>query len=159
MHDLRPKALVVNIDQFTHINKNQRTALGTGENLQVTLRSIKVGGEIGLESHPHLDQFIGVERGYGVVQIGDRKDNLYYQQKVDGNYAIIIPAGTWHNITNIGNVPLKLYSIYAPPQPPFGTVHMTKEIAEEMEHETDLKMPERRPDTSGNDFYNKEETH
>ena len=60
-------------------------------------------------------------------------DNLNIQKKVDDNYGIMIPAGTWHNLINIGNRPLKLYSIYAPPAHPFGTIHETKEIAEEAE--------------------------
>ena len=58
---------------------------------------------------------------------------LDYQKRADANYAIIIPAGTWHNIKNIGNRPLKVYSIYAPPQHPFGTVHKTKQDAERAE--------------------------
>jgi len=95
--------------------------------------SIRVGGDIGLEVHPNVDQFIRVESGYGLVKMGDSKDKLNYQRQVDENYAIIIPAGTWHNVINTGNRPLKLYSIYAPPKHPFGTIHETKEIAEEAE--------------------------
>ena len=67
------------------------------------------------------------------VMMGKRKENLDYQRRADANYAIIIPAGTWHNIKNIGNRPLKVYSIYAPPQHPFGTVHKTKQEAERAE--------------------------
>ena len=61
--------------------------------------------------------------------MGNCKDNLNYQRKIDSNYAVILPAGTWHNIINIGKTPLKLYSIYAPPEHPRGTVHRTKEEA------------------------------
>lgn len=96
----------------------------------MTLMSIRVGGDIGLEMHPHLDQFIRVESGHGFVKMGDRENNLTYRQNINGDYAVVVPAGTWHNIINIGNTPLKLYSIYAPPQHPFGTVQETKEIAE-----------------------------
>lgn len=133
IRDYGPEPLVVNIDRFSKLNLNYRTALWTGQHLQVTLMSIRVGGDIGLEMHPNLDQFIRVESGYGLVKMGNSKDKLNYQTKVDGNYAIIIPAGTWHNLINTGNRPLKLYSIYAPPEHPFGTIHETKEIAEEAE--------------------------
>ena len=73
--------------------------------------SIRVGGDIGLEMHPHLDQFIRVESGHGFVKMGDRENNLTYRQNINGDYAVVVPAGTWHNIVNIGNTPLKLYSI------------------------------------------------
>ena len=133
LRDYGPEPLVVNIERFSNINPNFRTALWTGKHLQVTLMSIKVGGDIGLEAHPHLDQFIRVVSGYGLVKMGKSKENLDLQKRVDGNFAVIIPAGTWHNLINIGNRPLKLYSIYAPPEHPFGTIHQTKEIAEEAE--------------------------
>jgi mannose-6-phosphate isomerase-like protein (cupin superfamily) len=133
IHDHGPEPLVVNINRAAQSNHNYRTALWTGRHLQVTLMSIRVGGDIGLEMHPHLDQFIRVESGCGLVEMGSRKDNLSIQEKVNGDYAIVIPAGTWHNLLNIGNRPLKVYSIYAPPEHPFGTVHQTKEIAEEAE--------------------------
>lgn len=133
LQDYGPEPLIVNIKRFAELNPNYRTALWTGQHLQVTLMSIRVGGDIGLEMHPNLDQFIRVESGCGLVKMSSPKDGLNIERKVDGNYAIIIPAGTWHNLINIGNRPLKLYSIYAPPQHPFGTVHETKEIAEEDE--------------------------
>jgi mannose-6-phosphate isomerase-like protein (cupin superfamily) len=131
--DYGPAPFVVNIDRFAELNTNYRTALWTGRHLQVTLMSIRVGGDIGLEMHPDLDQFIRVESGYGLVKMGSGKNKLNLQQKVDDDYAIVIPAGTWHNLINIGNKPLKLYSIYAPAQHPFGTIHQTKEIAEKQE--------------------------
>ena len=133
MKDYGNKPLVINIDNAAKVNKNFRTALWTGEHLQVTLMSIPVGGDIGLEMHPNTDQFIRIESGYAYVMMGKRKENLDYQRRADANYAIIIPAGTWHNIKNIGNRPLKVYSIYAPPQHPFGTVHKTKQDAERAE--------------------------
>lgn len=128
--DYGPKPLVVNIDQASKMNNNYRTALWTGKHLQVTLMSIPTGGDIGVEMHEDIDQFIRVENGYALVQMGKEKDNLNYQQRVNSNYAIIVPAGTWHNIINIGRTPLKLYSIYAPPKHPFGTVHKTKKDAQ-----------------------------
>lgn len=134
LRDHGPNPLVVNIEKFTNLNPNYRTALWTGKNLQVTLMSIKVGGDIGLELHTDVDQFLRVVSGFGLVKMGNSKNNLNFQKKVDRNFAIIIPAGTWHNLINIGNRPLKLYSIYAPPEHPFGTIHQTKEIADEAEH-------------------------
>lgn len=128
--DYGSEPLIVNIDRFAKMNNNYRTVLWTGEHLQVTLMSIPVGGDIGLEMHDHLDQFIRIENGYALVQMGKNKNVLNHQQRVNGDYAVLIPAGTWHNIINIGRIPLKLYSIYAPPQHPFGTVHKTKEAAE-----------------------------
>lgn len=133
MRDYGPWPLIVNIEGFSRSNTNYRTALWTGQHLQLTLMSIRVGGDIGLEMHSNLDQFIRVVSGYGLVKMGHYIDRLNIQKKVDGDYGIIIPAGTWHNLINIGNRPLKLYSIYAPPEHPFGTIHETKEIAEEAE--------------------------
>ncbi|WP_226035228.1 cupin domain-containing protein [Aquibacillus saliphilus] len=137
LRDYGADPFVVNIEKAAKQNKNYRTALWTGDHLQVTLMSIKVGGDIGLETHPNLDQFIRIDQGQGLVQMGDSKDNLTFKEKVYDNYAIIIPAGKWHNLTNTGNEPIKLYSIYAPPQHPFGTVHETKEIAMAAEEEHD----------------------
>lgn len=130
IRDYGGKPLIVNIDRFTKLNQNYRIALWTGDHLQVTLMSIPVRGDIGLENHPDTDQFIRIESGHALVMMGNDKDNLNYRERVDGDYAVIVPAGTWHNIVNVGNTPLKLYSIYAPPHHPFGTVHKTKADAE-----------------------------
>ncbi|EKQ54454.1 MULTISPECIES: cupin domain-containing protein [unclassified Clostridium] len=126
LQDYGPRPLVINIEKATEQNNNFRTGLWTGEHLQVTLMSIKVGDDIGLEIHPDTDQFIRIEDGQGVVKMGLSKDNLDFQAKARGDFAIMIPAGTWHNIINTGNKPLKVYSIYAPPQHPHGVVHVTK---------------------------------
>ncbi len=133
LKDYGPEPFVVNIDEATKQNTTYRTALWTGDNLQVTLMSIKPGEDIGLEIHPELDQFIRIEEGQGLIKMGDRKDNLDFQESVYDDFAIVIPAGKWHNLINTGSQPLKLYSIYAPPQHPYGTVHETKADAEEAE--------------------------
>jgi mannose-6-phosphate isomerase-like protein (cupin superfamily) len=133
LKDYGPEPFVINIEEATTQNNTYRTALWTGSNLQVTLMSIKVGEDIGLEVHPIGDQFIRIEEGKGLVKMGDTKDNLDFQKKVYDDYAIMIPAGKWHNIINTGDKPLKLYAIYAPPEHPYGTVHETKEIAEAAE--------------------------
>jgi len=129
LKDYGPEPFVVDIEKAAKKNNNYRTALWTGPHLQVTLMSIKVGEDIGLEIHPVLDQFLRIEQGQGVVQMGKRKDQLDFVKKVYDNYAIMVPAGTWHNVTNTGTIPLKLYSIYTPPQHPRGTVHVTKSEA------------------------------
>ncbi|MEW9096004.1 MAG: cupin domain-containing protein [Clostridiaceae bacterium] len=133
LKDYGPEPFVVNIDKATKQNNAYRTALWTGNHLQVTLMSINVGDDIGLEVHPTVDQFIRIEEGQGLVQMGDRKDKLDYQRKVSDDFAIMVPAGKWHNVINTGNKPLKLYAIYAPPEHPRGTVHETKAIAQAAE--------------------------
>jgi len=132
--DYGPEPFVVNIEEVTKLNNTFRTALWTGEYLQLTLMSINPGGDIGLEVHPDLDQFIRIEEGQGVVRMGNRKDALGFQRNVSADDAFIIPAGKWHNLINTGRTPIKLYSIYAPPQHPRGTVHETKKDAEAAEH-------------------------
>ena len=122
LKDYGADPFVINIQKAAMQNNNFRTAIWTGQHLQITLMSIKVGESIGLESHPNLDQFIRIEQGVGLVQMGDNRNNLNYERTVHDNYAIVIPVGKWHNLTNIGNVPIKLYSIYAPPNHPKGTV-------------------------------------
>lgn len=126
LKDYGPQPFVVNINKASKQNNNFRTALWTGNHLQVTLMSIKVGDDIGLENHPNIDQFIRIEDGQGIVRMGRNKDRLDFQARVYDGIAIMIPAGTWHNIINTGNRPLKVYSIYAPPQHPHGVVHVTK---------------------------------
>ncbi|WP_372998369.1 cupin domain-containing protein [Lutispora sp.] len=133
LKDYGPKPFVIDIEKATKQNNTFRAALWTGNHLQLTLMSINVGEDIGLEIHPHLDQFVRIEQGRGLVKMGDRKDNLDFQRKVYDDFAFIIPAGKWHNLINTGNKPLKLYSIYAPPQHPQGTVHKTKQDAEAAE--------------------------
>lgn len=131
--DYGPEPFAVDIEAATEQNNAFRRALWTGSHLQLTLMSIKPGEDIGLEIHPELDQFIRVEEGQGIVMMGDRKDALNFRRNVYDNIAFIIPAGKWHNLINTGNTNLKLYSIYAPPQHPRGTVHMTKAQAQAAE--------------------------
>lgn len=131
--DYGPQPFVVNIEEATKQNNAFRRALWTGDNLQVTLMSIGVGEDIGLEVHPELDQFIRIEEGTGITKMGDNKNKLDFQKDVYDDFAFIVPAGKWHNLINTGDKPLKLYSIYAPPQHPKGTIHETKEDAEASE--------------------------
>lgn len=131
--DYGEKAVIININRLAKENRNYRTCLWSGRNMQVTLMSIPVGGDIGLEIHRGLDQFIRVEDGFALIMMGKTKSNLNCQLKVNNNFAAIIPSNTWHNIINTGNKPLKLYSIYCPPHHPFGTIHRTKRDAEKAE--------------------------
>lgn len=136
LKDYGPQPLVLNIEKATKQNNTFRTALWTGNHLQVTLMSINVGEEIGTEIHPNLDQFLRIEQGQGLTKMGYRRDDLTMQASVTDGDAILVPAGTWHNLINTGNIPLKLYSIYAPPQHPHGTVHRTRAeaMAGEQQH-------------------------
>ena len=130
LYDHGPAPMVINIDHAAADNENYRTALWTGDFLQVTLMTLPVGGEIGLEVHPDTDQFLRVESGTGLVQMGDTRDTLTDRQMADHHTAIVVPAGTWHNLKNTGSSELMLYSIYAPPHHPHGTVQATKAIAD-----------------------------
>lgn len=134
LKDYGPDPFTINIDEATKQNNTFRTALWTGNHLQVALMSIDVGDDIGLEAHPTHDQFIRIEEGKGLVKMGDNKDKLDFEREVSDGYAIMIPAGKWHNIINTGDKPLKLYSIYGPPNHPHSTIHKTKTDAEAAEH-------------------------
>jgi len=130
LEDCGPKPYVVNIEQATLQNNTYRTALWTGKYLQATLMCIPVGGDIGLEIHPDTDQFLRIEQGCGTVTMGKNKGSVDLQASVGPGSAIFVPACTWHNVINTGRIPLKLYSIYAPPHHPRGTVQMTKADAQ-----------------------------
>lgn len=132
-YDYGPQPYVVNINEATLRNTNFRTAIWTGNHLQLTLMCINPGEDIGLEIHPDVDQFLRIEMGQGIVLMGDNKNRLDFRENICDGDAIIIPAGKWHNVINTGRIPLKLYSIYAPPQHPHGTVHVTKADAQEAE--------------------------
>jgi mannose-6-phosphate isomerase-like protein (cupin superfamily) len=125
---------VIDIEAATLANDNCRTTLWTGSNLQMTVMSITAGGDIGLEVHPDRDQFLRLEQGRGRVQMGPAEDDLPFDREVEDDWVVLVPAGTWHNITNIGDGPMKVYALYAPPEHPHGTVHATKADADAAEH-------------------------
>ena len=133
IRDRGAEPIAVNTDRAAKVNPFFRTALWTGDHLQVTLMSIPVGGDIGLEMHPDHDQFLRIESGFAHVMMGRDKNCRDMRRNVNRDFAVIVPAGAWHNIVNIGKVPLKIYSVYAPPKHPFGTVHRTKAEAEKAE--------------------------
>ena len=121
------------IENATESNTDYRAAIWTGKHLQLTVMSIPAGEDTGIEMHDNLDQFIRIESGVGKVEMGRLKSNMNYKVPLDQRYAILIPAGTYHNIINTGKTPLKLYSIYTPKNHPFGTVDTTKADSEKRE--------------------------
>lgn len=132
--DHGPHPYVVNIEDATLANTNYRTTLWTGKHLQMTVMAIAPGDDIGLEVHEDHDQFLRVEQGRGRVQMGPAEDRLEFDEEVGDDWVILVPAGSWHNVTNIGDEPLKVYSIYAPPEHEHGTVHVTKAESDADEH-------------------------
>ncbi len=136
-HDYGNEPYVVNIEDLTLDNENFRTAGWTGEHLQMTLMSIPVGGEVGTEVHGDTDQFLRLEQGAAKVVMGDAKGEWTFEEEVEDDYVIFIPAGKWHNIINTGDEDLKMYSIYAPSHHPHGTVHVTKADSDAAEEDHD----------------------
>ena len=117
---------LINIHKETFNNNYFRKEIWTGQHLQVTVMCIPAGGEIGLEMHDNIDQFIRIEHGIASVYMGKTKQDVKFVGNANSDYAILIPAGTWHNILNNTKQPLKVYSIYTPPKHPVGTIHKTK---------------------------------
>ena len=123
------------IERLTVENTTFRTVLFTGEHTQLTVMSLSPGEEIGREAHPHLDQFIRIEAGAARIELGASEDVVDDVHDVAADWAAIIPAGVWHNVLNAGDEPLKLYSLYSPPEHPPNTVHRTKADADAAEAE------------------------
>lgn len=119
------KGYKTNIERQTLDNNNFRKVLYTGQNSQLVLMTLKVGEEIGSEVHPDRDQFFRFEQGVGEVHIDDAI------HKVKDGDAVVVPAGSNHNVINTSQTePLKLYTIYSPPEHKDGVVRVTKEEAE-----------------------------
>ena len=113
-----------NIEKITVANQDFRRVLYTGQHLQLVLMTLRPGEEIGAEIHADRDQFFRFEEGAGEVDIDD---NTY---SVEDGSGIIVPAGARHNVRNTGERPLKLYTLYAPPEHKDGIVQSTKAEAE-----------------------------
>ena len=126
---------VGNIEKKTLENENFRTVLFTGDHTQLTVMRLAPGEDIGMEAHGNLDQFLRIERGRGRVEFGSGENHVDEVHDVEDDWAVIVPAGVWHNVVNTGTDELKLYSLYSPPEHPDGTVHKTKEESEAAEHE------------------------
>jgi mannose-6-phosphate isomerase-like protein (cupin superfamily) len=116
-----------NIEHDTLSNNNFRDVKYTGAHLQVVLMSLLPQEEIGLETHHDNDQFFRFEEGQGKVVVNGK------EIEVSDGMAVVIPAGSEHNIINTGQIPLKMYTIYAPAHHPDKTVHATKAEADELE--------------------------
>lgn len=125
---------VADVERATLDNDTFRTVLYTGEHTQLTVMRLGPGEDIGREMHPHLDQFLRLEQGSARVELGRSEDDVGETHEVEDDWAIIVPAGVWHNVVNTGSGDVKLYSLYSPPEHPDGTVHRTKEDAERAEH-------------------------
>jgi mannose-6-phosphate isomerase-like protein (cupin superfamily) len=121
--DIGPQPQSFDLENATLANKNYRTVAWSGRFLQVTLMSIPVGSDIGLEAHPDTDQFLRLDGGRGRVQMGPAKDQLTFDKEVSDGWCILVPAGTWHNVTNIGDEALQIYAIYAPAHHKPGKIH------------------------------------
>lgn len=127
------KGYITNIEEATITNSDYRRVLYTAKNSQLVLMNLQPGEEIGVETHD-LDQFIRIEQGHAKAIL----DGVDHELKSD--FAVIIPAGTEHNVINIGDEELKLYTIYSPPEHRDGTVHPTK--SNEVEEHFDQKTTE-----------------
>lgn len=121
---------VDNIEELTLSNSNFRKVLFTGKHCQLVVMSIKPGEDIGEEVHDNVDQFFRVDAGKGKLVMEGK------EYEITDGFAIVVPAGTLHNIINTSDTEdLKLYTVYAPANHPDGTIHATKAEAEEYERE------------------------
>ena len=124
------KGYVDNIEQATVANEDFRRVLYTGRHLQLVLMTLPPGCDIGEEVHDDRDQFFRIERGEGEIRI----DGV--ANRVEDDFAVIVPAGARHNVVNTGSTPLRLYTLYGPPEHRDGVVHATKDDAER-DHDDD----------------------
>lgn len=124
---------VGDIEQATLENTTFRTVLFTGEHEQLTVMRLQPGEDIGREVHDDRDQFLRIEEGRARVEFGRSPDEIDETHEVEDDWAIIVPGGVWHNVVNVGDADLKLYSLYAPPEHPPDTVHRTKAEADAAE--------------------------
>ncbi len=125
---------VGDIEKATIDNTTFRTVLFTGDHTQLTVMRLAAGEDIGREAHHDRDQFLRIEQGQARVEFGKAEGTIDETHDVADDWAIIIPAGVWHNVVNTGPGELKLYSLYSPPEHPANTVHVTKVEAEAAEH-------------------------
>lgn len=129
VEDTGPEPQSFDMERATKANHDYRSVAWSGRYLQVTLMSIPVGGDIGLEAHPETDQFIRLEAGKGRVRMGPSAENVTFERDVSDGWCVLVPAGTWHNIANTGSSPMQLYTIYAPAHHKPGKVQGTQAAA------------------------------
>ena len=130
------KGFADDIEELTEKNSDFRRVLYTARKMQLVLMALKPGEEIGEEVHKDRDQFFRVETGKGEIWIDGART------KIESDMAMIVPAGARHNVKNTGDKPLKVYTIYAPPEHVDGTVHATKADAESSKEHFDGKTTE-----------------
>ncbi len=130
------RGFVDNIEEATEENSNFRHVLYTGKHLQLVMMSIAPGDEIGEEVHTDGDQFFRIEEGQGMVTIDGR------ESEISSGDGIVVPAGARHNITNTGDAPLKLYTLYAPPHHRDGYVAGTRVEAQKADEDFDGRTTE-----------------
>ncbi len=128
--DIGPAPQSFDLEGAVLQNTSYRAVAWSGRYLQLTLMSIPVGEDIGLEVHPETDQFLRLDGGRGRVQMGPAKDRLDFDREVEDGWAIFVPAGIWHNVTNVGDEPMQLYAVYAPVHHASGKVQATATAAE-----------------------------
>lgn len=128
--DNGPQPNAFDIETATVENPNYRTVAWSGKYLQVTLMSIPVGSSIGLEVHPETDQFLRLDKGHGRVVMGPAEDDLSFAQEVSDGWSVQVPAGTWHDIINVGDEPMQVYAVYAPVHHAPGIVQASFDDAE-----------------------------
>ncbi|SRR5690625_70 len=133
INDNGPNPNAFDIETATRQNDNYRTVAWTGKYFQVTLMSIPVGESIGLEVHPNTDQFLRLDAGQGRCVMGPTRDELNFTQEVTDGWSIQVPAGTWHDVINTGDEPMRLYAIYAPVHHAPGLTQATSVDAEQDE--------------------------
>ena len=134
MDDHGPTPFVTDIEAATLGNDAFRATVWTGAHLQITVMCLQRAEDIGLEVHHDRDQFLRVEQGSGLVVMGPARDDLSFRREVGDDDVVLVPAGSWHNVTNTGAGPMRLYSLYGPAEHPHGTVHPTKADADAAEH-------------------------
>jgi len=132
--DLGGEPWVLDIEEATLGNENYRVANWTGKYLQLVFMTLKPGEVIDLEMHEGHDQFIRVEEGEARVLMGKSEDDLSFDKEVSDDWSILVPAGYWHKVENIGTTELKVYTLYGPPEHAKGTLHKTYEEAAEAHH-------------------------
>ena len=126
------KGFHANIETLTSDNRDFRRVLYTGKHMQLVLMTLQPGEEIGSEVHNNIDQFFRFEQGEGVVDI-DGVEN-----RVRDGSGVIVPSGARHNVRNTGSVPLRLYTLYGPPEHRDGVTQATKAEAEARHHDEEF---------------------
>ncbi|MCJ7827003.1 MAG: cupin domain-containing protein [Demequinaceae bacterium] len=124
---------VKNIEKISLKNKNFRKVVFTGKHAQVVLMRLAPGEEIGWEAHPKVDQFFRLEQGKVRLDLGTKNGVADESHEAKDAWAFVVPAGVFHNVTNVGEKVVKLYTIYSPPNHPAGTIHKTKAEADAAE--------------------------